>query len=100
MCQRQKRVTVMPAASSAGGTGVLWKGGVGRMFELKRYDFKALVIEHCAVADKLHLRNTRYSLEVWMQNGLVGLFVFPCPYDSDRVKCLWMIGVRACLCIK
>lgn len=48
------------------------EGGVGRMFE--RYDFKALVIEYCAVADELHLRNTRDSLEVWMQDGLVGVF--------------------------
>jgi hypothetical protein len=61
----------MPVASSAEGTAVLWKV-VGRMFE--RYDFKALVIEHCTIADELNLRNTRDSLEVWMQDGLVGLF--------------------------
>jgi len=49
------------------------------MFE--RYDFKALVIEHCAFADELHLRNTQDSVEVWMQDGLVGLFglVIPMP---------------------
>jgi hypothetical protein len=57
----------------------LVEGGVGRMFE--RYDFKALVIELCAIADELNLRNTRDSLEVWMQDGLVGLFslVIPMP---------------------
>src|SRR5229473_5825587 len=52
--------------------GGLVEGGVGRMFE--RYDFKALVIEYCAVADELYLRNTRDCLEVWMQDGLCWCF--------------------------
>ena len=67
----------------------LVESGLGRMFE--RYDFKALVIEHCAVADELRLRNTRDSLEVdagW--TWLVFLvLLFPCPYDSD-------VGPNAC----
>ncbi len=86
--------------------GSLMEGGVGRMFE--RYDLKALVIA------ELHLRNTRDSLEVRMEVGLVGLsalwsfglgglpvLLFPFPYDLDvGSKCLWTTGVRACFCIK
>jgi hypothetical protein len=77
MCQRQKRVSACCFVSRR--DGCLVEGGVGRMFE--HYDLKALVIEHCAITDELNLRNMRDSLEVWMQDGLVGLFslVIPMP---------------------